>query len=153
MFSATLTGNKRLRQQFDALEQMVRGAILKDAAVAGALLIANEAKELAPYDRGNLRRSIHVGGEGGGGGLEGDTTGTDIGGQEIDEKSVEVKVGTNVEYARRLELGFYGADKLGRVYNQPPRPYLRPALQSQKDAAVKEAGAAAVQLMRKAVAS
>ena len=37
-------------------------------------------------------------------------------------------VGTNVEYARRLELGFVGADSLGRIYNQLPRPYLRPAL-------------------------
>ncbi len=37
-------------------------------------------------------------------------------------------VGSNVEYARRLELGFVGADSLGRIYNQLPRPYLRPAL-------------------------
>jgi len=38
------------------------------------------------------------------------------------------KVGTNLEYARRVELGFVGMDKLGRRYNQAPRPYLRPAL-------------------------
>ncbi|MBA7558320.1 hypothetical protein ES705_51119 [subsurface metagenome] len=37
-------------------------------------------------------------------------------------------VGSNVVYARRLELGFVGADSLGRIYNQLPRPYLRPAL-------------------------
>jgi len=36
-------------------------------------------------------------------------------------------VGTNVEYARRLELGFVGTDSLGRNYNQKPRPHLIPA--------------------------
>lgn len=37
-------------------------------------------------------------------------------------------VGTNKEYARRLELGFVGRDKLGRNYNQAPRPFLRNAI-------------------------
>jgi hypothetical protein len=37
-------------------------------------------------------------------------------------------VGTNVEYARRLELGFVGTDSAGRNINQAPRPFLRPAL-------------------------
>jgi len=44
------------------------------------------------------------------------------------------RVGTNVEYARRVELGFVGADSLGRVYNQSPRPYLRPALHKNEKA-------------------
>jgi hypothetical protein len=39
-----------------------------------------------------------------------------------------VEVGTNVIYSRRIELGFTGADSLGRVYDQAPSPYLRPAL-------------------------
>lgn len=30
-------------------------------------------------------------------------------------------------YGRRVELGFHGADARGRVYNQPPYPYLAPA--------------------------
>lgn len=38
-----------------------------------------------------------------------------------------VVVGTNVEYSRRIEHGFYGPDKLGRVYAQPGKPYLYPA--------------------------
>jgi len=42
------------------------------------------------------------------------------------------RVGTNLEYARRVELGFVGTDKLGRKYNQAPRPYLRPALEKSK---------------------
>ncbi len=32
-----------------------------------------------------------------------------------------------VAQARRIELGFQGKDSLGRVFNQPPFPYLRPA--------------------------
>lgn len=39
-------------------------------------------------------------------------------------------VGTNVEYARRLELGFVGTDSAGRVVDQAPRPFLRPTLAS-----------------------
>lgn len=38
------------------------------------------------------------------------------------------RVGTNVPYARRLELGFSGTDSLGRNINQGARPYLVPAL-------------------------
>jgi len=38
------------------------------------------------------------------------------------------RVGSNVEYARRIELGFVGVDSLGRKFNQQPYPYLRPAL-------------------------
>lgn len=31
-------------------------------------------------------------------------------------------------YYRRLELGFTGTDSIGRRYNQPPYPFMRPAL-------------------------
>lgn len=37
-------------------------------------------------------------------------------------------VGTNKPQARRLEYGFYGPDRLGRVYNQPPFPHVGPAV-------------------------
>jgi len=43
----------------------------------------------------------------------------------IQEKAVVV--GTNLVYARRVEFGFVGKDKLGRRYNQAARPYLYPA--------------------------
>lgn len=44
-----------------------------------------------------------------------------------DHLSHAVVVGTNVKYARRVEHGFYGPDKLGRVYAQPGKPFLYPA--------------------------
>ncbi|MFF2571226.1 hypothetical protein [Streptomyces sp. NPDC058084] len=37
-------------------------------------------------------------------------------------------VGTFSPQGRRLELGFYGTDSLGRVYAQPPFPHVAPAL-------------------------
>jgi len=38
------------------------------------------------------------------------------------------RVGSNLVYARRLELGFTGTDKLGRNVDAKERPFLRPAL-------------------------
>lgn len=40
------------------------------------------------------------------------------------------EVGTNAPQGRRLEFGFVGADSLGRVYNQRPRPHFGPAFDS-----------------------
>lgn len=37
-------------------------------------------------------------------------------------------VGTNKAQARRLEYGFNGTDSIGRHYNQPPYPHLRPVM-------------------------
>lgn len=45
----------------------------------------------------------------------------------VERISHAVVVGTNVVYARRVELGFVGLDKLGRNYNQAAKPYLYPA--------------------------
>lgn len=49
---------------------------------------------------------------------------------EVWEAAGEVvaTVGTNKPQGRRLEFGFVGADSLGRVYNQPPYPHVRPAV-------------------------
>jgi len=39
--------------------------------------------------------------------------------------NLELLVGTNVEYALRIELGFRGEDKLGRKYHQAGDPFMR----------------------------
>lgn len=150
MISAKLTGDRRLMAQLNAIAATATGQMLRPAGVAGALLVSNDAKTRSPYLTGNNRRGIHVGGEGSTGGLEGGTTGTDIGGQEIGATTVLIPVGTNVAYARRLELGFAGADSLGRTFNQPAQPYLRPAIEAQHGAVVNEVGAAFVDLVRAA---
>lgn len=131
--SLTITGDKNLAAQFRSLATAMQGSTLATAATSGAQLIANEAKRRVRKKTGDLSRSIHVGTP-------------DTGGA-----SVEVKVGTDKEYARRIELGFAGADSLGRVYNQPPYPYLRPALESQQGAVEAEVGSSVRDLLRRAV--
>lgn len=42
---------------------------------------------------------------------------------------IVAQVGTNEPQGRRLEMGFVGADSLGRVYNQAPLPHVGPAVQ------------------------
>lgn len=46
----------------------------------------------------------------------------------IEGGDVVVRVGTNVVYGRRLELGYSGTDAKGRNIHQAPRPWLRRAL-------------------------
>jgi hypothetical protein len=41
-------------------------------------------------------------------------------------------VGSPMPQTLRLEFGFYGPDKLGRVYNQAPRPHWRPTFDLNK---------------------
>jgi hypothetical protein len=50
------------------------------------------------------------------------------------------EIGSNVVYAKRLEFGFIGVDSLGRRYNQPPYPWLFPALESNREKIVKLLG-------------
>lgn len=42
-------------------------------------------------------------------------------------------VGTEVPYSRRLELGFYGTDSLGRTYSQQPYPFFSRAIEGSVD--------------------
>ena len=92
----------------------------KPALEAGAVIIVNEARRRVRVDTHDLQRSI-----------EKETV------VENDEEVVTV-VGPNAPYGRRIELGFTGTDSLGRTYNQPPYPYLRPAYEENKDRVEKE---------------
>jgi HK97 gp10 family phage protein len=98
------------------------------AVIAGALVVMNDAKKAAPYKTGNLRGSIHIG-EVMGLGQGGKTEGTDIGGKEVGLNKVKVDVGTNVIYAAMQEFG--GSTPTGGTI--PPHPYLRPALDNNKE--------------------
>jgi hypothetical protein len=44
-------------------------------------------------------------------------------------KQLVSRIGTDVPYGRRLELGYAGTDSSGRTYHQASRPFLRPGLQ------------------------
>lgn len=105
-----LTVDLEIGQAFPAsiarAEQAVERAIT-DAMQIAAMEAANEARRRAPYKTGTLRRSIEV----------------------IEQGPRQVAVGSRQPYAARIEFGFAGRDRLGRLYNQPAQPYLRPAIE------------------------
>ena len=87
----------------------VESAISNALSIA-AMEIAEAARRRAPYKTGSLRRSIQV----------------------IEQGPLDIAVASKLPYAASIEFGFAGRDSLGRVYNQPARPYLRPAIEETK---------------------
>ena len=130
-------GAEDLAAKFRALADDIKGPALEAATRAAALPILNQVRITVPeggrtpYKTGTYRRSFHM---------------------ETVEKTPErctVQVGTDSPYGKRLEYGFVGADKLGRVYNQSPRPHVRPAFDENKGAAVEEFRAAIGDIIRR----
>ena len=130
-------GGEDLAKAFAALADDIKGPALEAATRAAALPILNQVRITVPeggrtpYKTGTYRRSFHM---------------------ETVEKTPErctVQVGTDSPYGKRLEYGFVGADKLGRVYNQSPRPHVRPAFDENKGAAVEEFRAAIGDIIRR----
>lgn len=93
----------RLRQLDDAA--------MDDVVMAAGQMVASDARAKAPVLSGTLRRSITV---------EAVAPG-------------DVRVGSDVAYARRIEYGFQGADSRGRSYHQAAQPYLRPAFDENQE--------------------
>ncbi len=143
-----VNGSESLRAKLNRLEAGMRERMVERALTAGALLVQNAAKQNAPYKSGTLRRSIHIGGHED---LNPDGVGGQLPDPEVEGGSVSVYVGTDVEYARRIEFGFEGADALGRTYHQPAQPYLRPAIDENGAAVQREVGAALRDLLRAAL--
>lgn len=140
----TVTGDKKLAARLARMSGEMAGQKLETAVVSGALLVQNRAKEIIiekkVYKTGNLRRSIHIGGHSEQSELA-NSDGTDIGGNSHTKTKAEVLVGTNVVYAASHE---YGRGNLAA------RPYLRPALDEEKDTAVREIGESLRILLEKA---
>jgi hypothetical protein len=92
---------------------------MSDGLSEGAQMLVEEAQTLVPVDTGRLRDSIHA----------------EL--VEATETRIQVVVtpaydepneyGFEPAYARRIEYGFVGEDRLGRHYHQAASPYLRPA--------------------------
>lgn len=136
--SVSIKGGAEIAAKLKRLSDDVAGKALENAVVSGALLIQNAAKKKAPVRTGNLRRSIHIGGHSDQSELA-DSTGGDLGGNKNDGKSAEVLVGTDVVYAASHEFG---------RGNLAARPYMRPALDENKEKVVKEIGEALKDLLR-----
>lgn len=90
---------------------------LKAGVAEAAGLFESAAKDNAPVLTGRLRDSITTE-------MVTDTPETQI---------AEVKPDT--PYAHRIEVGFVGRDSLGRNYHQAAQPYMRPAFDTEHDAA------------------
>lgn len=119
-------GGKDLAKAFASLADDIRGPALEAATRAAALPVLNQVRITVPeggrtpYKTGTYRRGWHL---------------------ETVEKTPErctVIVGNDQPQGPRLEWGFVGPDKLGRVYNQAARPHIRPALDENRGAAVDE---------------
>ena len=130
-------GTEDLAAKFRALADDIKGPALEAATRAAALPVLNQVRITVPeggrtpYKTGTYRRSFAM---------------------ETAEKTAErctVVVGTDAPQARRLEYGFVGPDKLGRVYNQAARPHIRPALDENRGAAVAEFRAAIGDIIRR----
>ncbi len=117
-----ITGDDHLYKQFKQLNKLTQPRVLENAARAGALPIHNTATRMVPKVSGDLSRSLHI--------------------EKIDEHTdyVEVGIGSDKDYAARIEFGFMDYDSLGRYYNQAAQPYLRPALADEENKAVDEIG-------------
>lgn len=137
MAEVVIVGGEELARKLALLGEAVAGEVLAAAVRSGAQPIENDAVRRAPYKTNTLRRSIH----------------TEV---EITEPGkAEATIGTDVIYAAQREFGgtikpvnaklLHWVDKSGAhhfaksVY-QPPRPYLRPALDENQDKAVREVG-------------
>jgi hypothetical protein len=91
----------------------------------------------AIFVRDEIKRSLNIGNAGGDepsavgepprkvtGRLQGSITEEVV----VERNTVTGRVGTNVEYAPRLEHGFKGTDSAGRAIDQGARPFMKPGL-------------------------
>lgn len=146
MIEMKVTGIKELQQKFRELS-LDFNSVMAGALVAGCFVVSNDAKDRCRYLTGNARRSIHIGYEG-----SNVTTvqATDNAPQPVQSgivariaddlgkgERVELLIGTDVWYTWRLEFihGF---------------PFLRPALDENRQEVHAEVRRALQQVIRKA---
>ena len=161
MMRVRVTADPKLARAMKKLgDQRLVEKMLENALVVGALQIVNAAKEKAPYRTGNLRRSIHIGGHTDLTPEHAESGAGDLGGAgHAARYQTRVLIGTDLIYARIQEYGgtieaknkpylvFKTADgSWHRVksVNIPAHPFLRPAADERKGAAIED--------MRKALA-
>ncbi len=87
----------------------------REALSEGAAVIERNIRDRAPRRSGALADSV-----------------TSVGpsGSSISMRGMSVEIGPTTPYGRRIELGFHGADSLGRVYDQEGRPYVEPGVEA-----------------------
>lgn len=125
--SIRVDGVEILDMKLRRMAASLSGPQLNAAMKAGAVLITNRAKQLAPYDTGTLRRSIH---------------------------ELVVRVGSQViAYVGVPKLSEDGDDMGYSIYQEfgtsrmRAHPYLRPAFNETKDDAIREIADAVKELV------
>ena len=124
----------RLNRKLAHLGDIGQANVLEEALHAGAQEILHSAKDKAPYLTGTLRRSLHS--------------------ETVEKQGVRVRVlvGTDLVYAAMQEFGGTVVPKKARMLafevngqmvfakrvTIPAHPYLRPAFDEQKGAAVRQ---------------
>ena len=134
-----IVGLPELLRKLNKLGEVGKGQAMINALVVGGMEIINEAKILVPKKTRTLSRSIHIGGhvqESSPGFTPHDIAGdySDIGGEKIEKNTASVLIGTNLVYAAPQEFG--------TARGVPAHPYLRPAVDTKKEAAFKQIGEA-----------
>jgi len=134
-----IVGLPELLRKLNKLGEVGKGRAMINALVVGGMEIVNEAKILVPKKTRTLSRSIHIGGhvsESSPGFTPHDIAGdySDIGGEKIEKNTASVLIGTNLVYAAPQEFG--------TARGVPAHPYLRPAVDTKKEAAFKQIGEA-----------
>ena len=107
----SITGVEDVLKRLQAISPARSADLSRKILGSAALVVMNAAKLKAPYVTGNLKRSIHVA-------------------EVTSERAV---IGPSAVYGRRIEFGFRGTDRLGRTYNQSAHPYLRPAVEENRE--------------------
>lgn len=123
----SLTGVDEWMKALDLIVARATAAAL-EIVTGGAQLVVREA--MSSFQGSHARGQPHVGGA-----APNVVTGTTrrsirmISASATGPGSAAAFVGPTVRWGRRLEKGFDGRDKLGRVYQQRPYPFMTPGLQ------------------------
>lgn len=112
--NARLVAMDAIQTTSNAMTERVPGVTLGAAFVEGKVPVGKTSGLINSFGSG-------VGGYQAGSPIEVALAGFDLGDS--------VTAGFSIEYAFRIEYGFTGPDKLGRVYNQPGRFFVRNAVQ------------------------
>lgn len=124
---ARLIGSSDVLAALEDLAEGLRGDAIRDALLDGGQIVQLAAQARVPRQSLELYDSIVV------------SDGND--GQLAVPKprsanETLVAVGSNSPHAHRIEHGFFGVDALGRAFEQKAKPFLRPALDRNRNAVV-----------------
>lgn len=128
--SIDIRGDKELVRMFERAPEAFTPQVLMPALEKGAQIVEADARARVKKVTRRLERSIH---------------------NEPMPESLAFKVCTDEPYAKRIERGFVGKDSLGRRYNQPAQPYMRPALNLNRERIFEIVRDAVIQRLKRAV--